>query len=391
MKVSLFYLPSVGSKADIEKGRVGLQGHLYDQMLHEITRQARLADDLGYDSVSFTEHHFHVEGFELSNNPVLLDLYFAMQTKRIRVGQLGIVLPAANPIRVAEDIAMLDHMTGGRANAGFARGYQRRWVDIMAQQTHGIHGALPHQHDEIDAANRAAFEENFQHHQEGWTEEMLTFDGKYWQVPAGATTPWTLDTTAKYGKGVENGILQVGRRGAQAAAEAASAAVPALRVVGELRSAGRRSENVTAILPPMLPVYENHLYDVYAEVSGRPRGEGMRPAARRDHRRHRRGSAGALARERLFLRPRLVRAVRIFARAMDDPKTGETRRLFEQQPRARRHRSILSPGRSRQLLKRLPVKWLFAWMYNGLMPHDRQMKTIELFWTKVMPRVADAR
>ena len=93
---------------------------------------------------------------------MLLDLYFAMQTKRIRVGQLGIVLPAANPIRVAEDIAMLDHMTGGRAVAGFARGYQRRWVDIMAQQTHGIHGALPHQHDEIDAANRAAFEENFQ-------------------------------------------------------------------------------------------------------------------------------------------------------------------------------------------------------------------------------------
>ena len=80
MKVSLFYLPSVGSKADIEKGRVGLQGHLYDQMLHDITAQARLADDLGYDSISFTEHHFHVEGFEVSNNPVMLDLYIAMQT-----------------------------------------------------------------------------------------------------------------------------------------------------------------------------------------------------------------------------------------------------------------------------------------------------------------------
>ena len=107
-------------------------------MLRELTEQIKLADELGYDFVSFTEHHFHIEGFELSQNPVLLDLYFAMQTKRIRVGQLGIVLPAANPIRVAEDIAMLDHMTGGRAVAGFARGYQRRWVDVMAQQTHGI-------------------------------------------------------------------------------------------------------------------------------------------------------------------------------------------------------------------------------------------------------------
>ena len=126
MKVSLFYLPSVGSRAEIEQGKVALRGELYDQMLHDLTAQAKLADDLGYDSMSFTEHHFHVEGFEMSNNPVLLDLYVGMQTKRLRVGQLGIVLPASNPIRVAEDIAMLDHMTGGRANAGFARGYQRR-------------------------------------------------------------------------------------------------------------------------------------------------------------------------------------------------------------------------------------------------------------------------
>ena len=207
MKVSLFYLPSVGSKAEIEKGRVGLQGHLYDQMLHDLTGQARLADDLGYDSISFTEHHFHVEGFELSNNPVLLDLYIAMQTKRLRVGQLGIVLPSQNPLRVAEDIAMLDHMSGGRANAGFARGYQRRWVDIMAQQTHGIHGALPHQHDEIDNANRAAFEENFRIIKQAWTQDFISYQGKYWRVPPGET-PWTLDATAKWGGGVENGIVR---------------------------------------------------------------------------------------------------------------------------------------------------------------------------------------
>src|SRR5271157_3458221 len=147
MKVSLFYLPSIGSRKEIEKGMAGTRGELYDRMLREISDQAKLADDLGYDSVSFTEHHFHIEGFEVSNNPVLLDLFFAMQIGRIRVGQLGIVRPAANPIRVAEDIAMLDHMTGGRANAGFAQGYQRRWVDIMAQPAHGVSGALPHQHE----------------------------------------------------------------------------------------------------------------------------------------------------------------------------------------------------------------------------------------------------
>jgi hypothetical protein len=207
MKVSLFYLPSVGNRAQIEQGMVGLRGELYDQMLHDVSEQAKLADTLGYDSISFTEHHFHAEGFEVSNNPVLLDLYIGMQTKRLRVGQLGIVLPANNPIRVAEDIAMLDHMTGGRANAGFARGYQRRWVDVMAQQTHGIHGARPHQHDEIDAANRAAFEECYRIIKKAWTEESLSYQGKYWRVPPG-DTPWTLEATQKWGRGVENGIVK---------------------------------------------------------------------------------------------------------------------------------------------------------------------------------------
>src|SRR5262245_65562245 len=126
MKVSLFYLPSLGSKADIEAGMAGMRGDLYQQMLREVSEQCCLADQLGYESVSFTEHHFHIEGFEVSNNPVLLDLYIAMHTYLIRVGQLGIVLPASNPIRVAEDIAMLDHMTRGRACAGLARGYRRR-------------------------------------------------------------------------------------------------------------------------------------------------------------------------------------------------------------------------------------------------------------------------
>ena len=162
MKSSLFYLPSIGSRAEIEAGCSGLRRDLYARMLAELGEQARLGDRLGYEGIYFTEHHFHVEGVEISQNPVLLDLFVAMQTQRIRVGQLGIVLPADDPIRVAEDIAMLDHMSGGRAAAGFARGYQRRWGDVMAQQTHGISGALPHPHDAIDVANRLALEANFQ-------------------------------------------------------------------------------------------------------------------------------------------------------------------------------------------------------------------------------------
>src|SRR5436305_14792530 len=129
MKASLFYLPTIGSRAEIEAGMAGMNPHLYQRMLGELTEQIKLGDELGYDSVSFTWHHFHIEGFELSNNPVLLDLFVGMLTRPLRVGQLAIVLPPQNPVRVAEAIALLHHMTGARADAGPARGHQRRRAD----------------------------------------------------------------------------------------------------------------------------------------------------------------------------------------------------------------------------------------------------------------------
>ena len=385
MKTSLFYLPSVGSRTDIEQGRAGLRRELYGQMLREVTEQAKLADDLGYDSISFTEHHFHVEGFELSNNPVMLDLFIGMQTKRLRVGQLGVVLPANNPIRVAEDIAMLDHMTGGRANAGFARGYQRRWVDIMAQQTHGIHGAQPHQHDEIDAANRAAFEECYRIIKQAWTEEALTYDGRYWRVPPG-NTPWNIEATNKWGLGVENGIVKA------VSVVPKPLQKPHPPVFQPFASSERSirwcaTEDVTAVLPPLFPDYEYRLCELYAEVSGKSIGDGMgvlRDIVIADSD----AEAKDIWRRSGYFCGHEWFEPFGFSRGLEDPTTHEAPDLFEN--------SLALVGsvdtvtrQMERLLKRLPVRWLFAWMYNGLTPHDRLMKMIELFWTKVLPRVSD--
>src|SRR6266550_5727350 len=270
MHVSVFYLPSIGARSEIEKGMAGLRGDLYQEMLRELKEQAQLADQLGYDSISFTEHHFHVEGFEISNNPVLLDLFVALNTKRIRVGQLGIVLPANNPLRVAEDIAMLDHMSGGRANAGFARGYQRRWVDVMAQQLHGIHGALPHQHDAVDEANRAAFEECFRIIKQAWTEDLLSYEGRYWRIPPGAT-PWDLESTRRYGAGVVDGVV----RAVGVVPKPLQQPHPPLFqpfASSERSIRWCAEEGVTAILPPLHPRTAVHLTRLYAEVSRRPLG-----------------------------------------------------------------------------------------------------------------------
>jgi alkanesulfonate monooxygenase SsuD/methylene tetrahydromethanopterin reductase-like flavin-dependent oxidoreductase (luciferase family) len=384
MKVSLFYLPTIGSRAEIEQGLAGLREDLYQRMLAELSEQAKLADDLGYDSISFTEHHFHIEGFELSNNPILLDLFIGMQTKRIRVGQLGIVLPAQNPIRVAEDIAMLDHMTGGRANAGFARGYQRRWVDVMAQQMHGIHGALPHQHDEIDAANRAAFEECYQIIKRAWTEDLLDVDGRYWRVPAGET-PWTLDATAQWGAGIENDIVK------QVGVVPKPVQKPHPPVFQPFASSERSirwcaQEGVTAILPPLHPRREKALFELYAQESGRPEGEGigvLRDVIIADTDEEAMAiwnDSGAFCGAAWF-------EPFGFAQGLADPDTGERPESFTQGLAL-----VGSPDTvTRQLealLARLPAQWLFAWTYNGLIPHATLMSSIETFYTKILPRVA---
>jgi alkanesulfonate monooxygenase SsuD/methylene tetrahydromethanopterin reductase-like flavin-dependent oxidoreductase (luciferase family) len=387
LKASLLYLPTVGNRTEIEAGMAGLRGDLYQQMLREVLEQVRLADELGYDSVSFTEHHFHIEGFELSNNPVLLDLYVALQTKRIRVGQLGIVLPAANPIRVAEDIAMLDQMTGGRACAGFARGYQRRWVDVMAQQTHGIHGALPHQHDEIDAANRAAFEECFQIIKRAWTEPLLSYQGKYWKIPAGET-PWTLDATLKWGAGVENGILKsVGVVPKPVQKPHPPIFQPFASSEKSIRWCAK--EGVTAILPPMHATHEDNLYDVYGEVSGRPRGQGLgllRDVIIADSD----AEAIALWKNSGVFSGRAWFEPFGFRKGVMDPVTGAAPSAEESMELGYALvGTVDTVTRNLEKIKRrLPVEWLFCYTYNSLVPHAILMTSIEKFWTQVMPRVA---
>ena len=392
MKISLFYLPSIGSRADIKRGMAGLRGDLYDRMLAEISEQARLADDLGYDSISFTEHHFHIEGFELSNNPVLLDLFIGMQTRNIRVGQLGIVLPARNPIRVAEDIAMLDRMTGGRANAGFARGYQRRWVDVMAQQTHGISGALPHRHDEIDATNRAAFEECFRIVKKAWTEPMLDYDGRFWKVPVGGReggTPWTLEATEQWGAGVEDGVLrQVGVVPKPVQEPHPPIFQPFASSEASIRWCAR--EGVTAILPPLHPKRERALFELFAEESGRPLGEGIGVLrdvviADSDTEAERLWKASGAFCGSAWFEPFG------FSRGMADPDTGEE---FDDMMGSGMALVGTVDTVTRQLetlRERLPVTWLYFWAYNGLLPHARLMSTIERFKAEVLPRVGADR
>lgn len=79
-----------------------------------------LAEPLGFDSIFALEHHF--TGYSMSPAPVQLLSYFAGRTRRVQLGTAVIVLPWHDPIRVAESIALLDVLCGGRCLFGFGRG-----------------------------------------------------------------------------------------------------------------------------------------------------------------------------------------------------------------------------------------------------------------------------
>lgn len=79
-----------------------------------------LAEPFGFDSLFALEHHF--TGYSMSPAPLQLLSYYAWRTKRITLGTCVIVLPWHHPIRVAEQIALLDVISGGRTLKGFGRG-----------------------------------------------------------------------------------------------------------------------------------------------------------------------------------------------------------------------------------------------------------------------------
>lgn len=207
MEIGNFYLPAIGSKQELQAGMAGRRTDLYQRMLKNLAEQARYQDEHGYYGIAFTEHHFHIEGEEVSTNPVLLDLYLGMQTSKMRVGQLGLVLPAQNPLRVAEDIAILDQMTQGRAMAGFARGYQPRWVNTLGQHYPGLADSTTNP-EAYEKLKKDLYEEHWEIIIKAWTNPTFSHQGKYWQIPPKNVFWGAHNVTRAYGRGVdENGIL----------------------------------------------------------------------------------------------------------------------------------------------------------------------------------------
>ena len=142
-------------------------------ILENLRQQTILAEELGFEAIWLGEHHFGPYGAGDVPNPILLGADLAARTSRIRIGQMANIAPWWHPIRLAEDLATLDNMTGGRVEVGFGRG-------IWPYEGPQFH---PNADPRKDKENRELFSETVQIVREIWTNEYFSHQGTNYTFP----------------------------------------------------------------------------------------------------------------------------------------------------------------------------------------------------------------
>lgn len=132
---------------------------VYDYQIQVV----ELLEELGFDGVWIAEHHFRDYG--QVNNIFTLLANLAARTENLRLGTGIVVLPLHNPIRVAEEAAMVDLLSNGRVQMGVGRGYQ-----AIEFESFGL--SLSEARDRFDEALNMILEL--------WTGEEVHFEGKYY-------------------------------------------------------------------------------------------------------------------------------------------------------------------------------------------------------------------
>jgi len=126
-----------------------------------------LADQLGFDWVTVAEHHF--APMSLTPNPMIMAGALTQRIKNARIALLGATIPMLNPVRVAEEFAMLDTLTGGRVVAGMLRGTSNEYVTYATNP----------------AESRERFEEALELIIRTWTEpQPFGWQGRYFEYRA---------------------------------------------------------------------------------------------------------------------------------------------------------------------------------------------------------------
>jgi alkanesulfonate monooxygenase SsuD/methylene tetrahydromethanopterin reductase-like flavin-dependent oxidoreductase (luciferase family) len=146
---------------------------VYETALERFT----IMDQTGYDAVWLAEHHF--SSFSVCPSVHMMGTMAAARTKRLRIGTAVSLAPFYNPLRLAEEVALLDVLSGGRVNWGAGRGFDRSEFAAF-----GIPGdeSAPRFHETVDIVLKA------------WTNQRLTYQGKFYQYEGVEVLPKPFQT-----------------------------------------------------------------------------------------------------------------------------------------------------------------------------------------------------
>ena len=136
------------------------------------TEITQAAEELGFANMWLAEHHFSTYGY--LSRPLTYALHLADKTRRIRVGTAVIVVPLHHPLVIAEEIATVDLLTGGRLDVGLGRGYQRYEFERLGQDLGESRGRWEEAVDIIVAA---------------LTGKPFSYEGKYYRIPETTVFP----------------------------------------------------------------------------------------------------------------------------------------------------------------------------------------------------------
>lgn len=128
----------------------------------------------GFDGIAINEHHG--TPFGLGNSPNLMAAALSQLTERIKVLVYANLLPIHEPLRLAEEIAMLDCMTGGRLICGVGRGAPREYKIFNVDMSE----------------SRGRFEEAFEVMRRAWTQDSFSFDGEFYKFDDVSIWPRTV-------------------------------------------------------------------------------------------------------------------------------------------------------------------------------------------------------
>jgi alkanesulfonate monooxygenase SsuD/methylene tetrahydromethanopterin reductase-like flavin-dependent oxidoreductase (luciferase family) len=135
-------------------------------------RVAQVMDKGGWDTIWLAEHHFQFEGYEVIPNLLMVAVHLAHVTKTLKTGCGFNIAPMWHPLRLAEDFAMVDALTGGRVAFGVGRGYHTREVETFGAPLRD------------QAGNRELFEEQVEIIFKAFDNAAFSHQGRHYTIPA---------------------------------------------------------------------------------------------------------------------------------------------------------------------------------------------------------------